>query len=290
MTEVVSVRFKDSGKVYYFDPNGFDIKQGDYVVVETSRGIECGLACDKIKAVGEDEIVSPLKPVKRIATEEDFEILKGNKKKEKEAYDICVKKIKKHNIDMNLTDVEYAFDGSKIIFYFTADGRVDFRELVKDLASTFHSRIELRQIGVRDESKMIGGLGICGRPFCCSTFLNDFHSVSIKMAKEQGLSLSPGKISGTCGRLMCCLKYEQNSYEYLSKITPRRGAIVDCKEGRGTVVDVSLLTGRLKVKLDNLPDGAPVTVLRDEVVVVKDGKLQSLSKTEEEALKHLEKN
>ena len=191
---------------------------------------------------------------------------------------------------MNLTEVEYTFDGSKIIFYFTADGRVDFRELVKDLASAFHSRIELRQIGVRDESKMIGGLGICGRPFCCSTFLNDFHSVSIKMAKEQGLSLSPGKISGTCGRLMCCLKYEQNSYDYLQKITPRKGAIVDCRDGRGTVVDVSLLTGKLKIKLNSNPDGAPVVAYRDEVVVVKDGRQQSISKQEAEFLKQLEKN
>lgn len=201
-----------------------------------------------------------------------------------------LKKIEDHKLEMNLTEVEYTFDGSKIIFYFTADGRVDFRELVKDLASAFHSRIELRQIGVRDESKMIGGLGICGRPFCCSTFLNDFHSVSIKMAKEQGLSLSPGKISGTCGRLMCCLKYEQNSYDYLQKITPRKGAIVDCRDGRGTVVDVSLLTGKLKIKLNSNPDGAPVVAYRDEVVVVKDGRQQSISKQEAEFLKQLEKN
>lgn len=200
-----------------------------------------------------------------------------------------LKKIEDHKLEMNLTEVEYTFDGSKIIFYFTADGRVDFRELVKDLASAFHSRIELRQIGVRDESKMIGGLGICGRPFCCSTFLNDFHSVSIKMAKEQGLSLSPGKISGTCGRLMCCLKYEQNSYDYLQKITPRKGAIVDCRDGRGTVVDVSLLTGKLKIKLNSNPDGAPVVAYRDEVVVVKDGRQQSISKQEAEFLKQLEK-
>ena len=182
---------------------------------------------------------------------------------------MCLQKIEKHKLDMNLTEVEYAFDGSKILFYFTADGRVDFRELVKDLASTFHTRIELRQIGVRDEAKMLGVLGVCGRPFCCSTFLNDFHSVSIKMAKEQGLSLSPSKISGTCGRLMCCLKYEQNSYEYLAKITPRRGTVVDCREGRGTVVDAALLTGKLKVQLDNAPEGAPVIVNREEVRVVR---------------------
>ena len=290
MTQVVGVRFKDTGKVYFFDPNGLEIQAGSHVIVETARGIECGIVAEANKSVEDDEVVAPLKPVKRIATQEDMKILESNKKKEKEAYNICLKKIEDHKLEMNLTEVEYAFDGSKIIFYFTADGRVDFRELVKDLASAFHSRIELRQIGVRDESKMIGGLGICGRPFCCSTFLNDFHSVSIKMAKEQGLSLSPGKISGTCGRLMCCLKYEQNSYDYLQKITPRKGAIVDCRDGRGTVVDVSLLTGKLKIKLNSNPDGAPVVAYRDEVVVVKDGRQQSISKQEAEFLKQLEKN
>ena len=290
MTQVVGVRFKDTGKVYFFDPNGLEIQAGSHVIVETARGIECGIVAEANKSVEDDEVVAPLKPVKRIATQEDMKILESNKKKEKEAYNICLKKIEDHKLEMNLTEVEYTFDGSKIIFYFTADGRVDFRELVKDLASAFHSRIELRQIGVRDESKMIGGLGICGRPFCCSTFLNDFHSVSIKMAKEQGLSLSPGKISGTCGRLMCCLKYEQNSYDYLQKITPRKGAIVDCRDGRGTVVDVSLLTGKLKIKLNSNPDGAPVVAYSDEVVVVKDGRQQSISKQEAEFLKQLEKN
>ncbi len=290
MTQVIGVRFKDTGKIYYFDPKGLSIKEGSYVIVETARGTECGLVAQGNKDVEDDDVVSPLKEVIRIATDEDMKILESNRKKEKEAYAVCLKKIENHGLDMNLTEVEYTFDGSKIIFYFTAEGRVDFRELVKDLASSFHSRIELRQIGVRDESKMIGGLGICGRPFCCSTFLNDFHSVSIKMAKEQGLSLSPGKISGTCGRLMCCLKYEQNSYDYLQKITPRKGAVVDCREGRGTVVDVSLLTGKLKIKLDSNPDGAPVIVNREEVAVVKDGKYQGVSKKEEELLKHLEKN
>ena len=290
MTQVVGVRFRDTGKVYYFDPNGLDINTGDFVIVEAAKGMECGVAAWGNKMVDDGEIVAPLKAIKRIADQKDIETVEENRKKEKEAFEICREKIEKHNLDMNLTKVEYTFDGTKIIFYFTADGRVDFRELVKDLAGTFHSRIELRQIGVRDESKMIGGLGICGRPFCCSTFLNDFHSVSIKMAKEQGLSLSPGKISGTCGRLMCCLKYEQNSYEYLQKITPRKGAIVDCREGRGTVVDASLLTGRLKVSLESNPEGAPIVVNRDEVVVVKDGKQQGISKKEAEALKHLEKN
>lgn len=270
MTEVISVRFKDSGKIYYFDPKNFEIKPGQHIIVETARGIECAVAVEAKKLVEDDVVVKPLKAVVRIATENDLEVLENNKKKEREAYEVCARKIEEHKLDMSLSDVEYAFDGSKIIFYFTAEGRVDFRELVKDLANTFHSRIELRQIGVRDESKMIGGLGMCGRPFCCSTFLNDFHPVTIKMAKDQGISLSPGKISGTCGRLMCCLKYEQNSYEYLEKITPKKGSIVDCKEGRGVVVDVALLTGKLKVKLDSSIEGAaPVVVNRDECVVVK---------------------
>ncbi len=269
MVKVVGVRFKDTGKMYYFDPSDIDVRKGDTVVVETVRGIECGIASSGVKEIDDSEVVSPLKPIKRVATEEDKKRLEENKIKEKNAYSICLKKIEEHGLDMDLTEVEYTFDGSKIIFYFTADGRVDFRELVKDLASEFHTRIELRQIGVRDEAKMIGGLGICGRPFCCSTFLNDFHSVSIKMAKEQGLSLSPGKISGTCGRLMCCLKYEQNSYEYLNKITPAKGTVVDCREGRGVVVDSAVLTGKLKVQLDSMPEGAPVIVNRDEVRIVK---------------------
>lgn len=269
MTEIVSVRFKDSGKIYYFSPGKYKINPGDYVVVETARGIECAKAVSANKSVEEDAIVSPLKAVLRVATKQDMETLKSNREKEKEAYEICARKIKEHGLDMSLSEVEYSFDRSKITFYFTADGRVDFRELVKDLASVFHTRIELRQIGVRDEAKMIGGLGICGRPFCCSTFLKDFHSVSIKMAKSQGISLSPGKISGSCGRLMCCLQYEQNSYDYLEKITPRRGSVVDCREGRGTVVDSSLITGKLKVMLDSSVEGAaPVIVNREECVVV----------------------
>lgn len=272
MIKVIGVRFKENGKMYYFDPKGLEIKIGDWVVVETARCVECGFACENIKEIADDEIVSPLKPVLRIATDRDKRIMEENKSLEKEAYGICLEKIEKHGLDMSLTEVEYAFDRSKIIFYFTSDGRVDFRELVKDLASSFHARIELRQIGVRDEARMLGGLGICGRPFCCSTFLNDFQSVSIKMAKDQGLSLAPGKISGTCGRLMCCLKYEQNAYEDLQKITPRRGAVVDTPEGRGTVVDVALLTGKLKVKLDKFEDGAPVTFNRDEVVPLRNNR------------------
>lgn len=272
MTKVVGVRFSDTGKMYYFDPKGFDIKNGQEIIVETANGLEFGKTSTGVKLVDDDEVVSPLKPVIRIATDEDRKKVEENKRKEKEAFEICNQKIQKHNLEMNLTNAEYSFDCSKVIFYFTADGRIDFRELVKDLASTLHTRIELRQIGVRDESKMLGGLGICGRPFCCSTFLDGFHSVTIKMAKDQGLSLAPGKISGTCGRLMCCLKYEQNSYEYLHKITPKVGTVVDCGHGRGTVVDSAILTGKLKIQLDNTPDGLPVIVNREEVRIVRDNK------------------
>lgn len=272
MTKVVGVRFSDTGKMYYFDPKGFDIKNGQEIIVETANGLEFGKASTGVKLVEDDEVVSPLKPVIRIATDEDRKKVEENKRKEKEAFEICNQKIQKHNLEMNLTNAEYSFDCSKVIFYFTADGRIDFRELVKDLASTLHTRIELRQIGVRDESKMLGGLGICGRPFCCSTFLDGFHSVTIKMAKDQGLSLAPGKISGTCGRLMCCLKYEQYSYEYLHKITPKVGTVVDCRHGRGTVVDSAILTGKLKIQLDNTPDGLPVIVNREEVRIVRDNK------------------
>ena len=269
MVKIIGVRFRNVGKIYYFNPKSFQMKPGDHVIVETARGVEYGTVVLGPKEVEDKQVVQPLKDVIRMATQKDDAKEESNRKKEKEAYQICVKKIRAHQLEMKLIDVEYTFDNNKILFYFTADGRVDFRELVKDLASTFHTRIELRQIGVRDEAKMLGGLGVCGRPFCCSTFLNDFHSVSIKMAKEQGLSLSPSKISGTCGRLMCCLKYEQNSYEYLAKITPRRGTVVDSREGRGTVVDAALLTGKLKVQLDNAPEGAPVIVNREEVRVVR---------------------
>ena len=271
MTKVVGVRFKDTGKTYYFDPQGIEnISAGDVLIVETARGIENGVATTGIEEVADEAIVAPLKPVKRIATKKDLAQIEKNKAAEKEAYVICLKKIEEHKLEMNLTEVEYTFDTSKIVFYFTAEGRVDFRELVKDLSSTFHTRIELRQIGVRDEAKMIGGLGVCGRPFCCSTFLNDFHSVSIKMVKDQGLSLSPTKISGCCGRLMCCLKYEQNSYEYLNKITPRVGSVVEWDSNRGVVVEAAVLTGKRKVQLDGSTEGsAPVTVMRDVVKVVK---------------------
>lgn len=278
MTKVVGVRFKDTGKTYYFDPKGLDIKKGQTLVVETAKGIECGVAQYSVKEVEDDKIVSPLKPVERIATEKDLEILEENRKLEKDALKVCAEKIKKHGLEMHLTDAEYSFDRSKIIFFFTADGRVDFRELVKDLGSHFHTRIELRQIGVRDESRLLGGLGICGRPFCCSTFLDDFHSVTIKMAKDQGLSLAPSKISGTCGRLMCCLKYEQNSYEYLNKITPKKNSVVEVNGDRGVVVETSILTGKVKVQLDKSPDGLPIVVDREDVKPVRDSSAQPKSK------------
>ena len=288
MAEVIGVRFKEVGKVYYFDPDKHTLKLGDTVIVETSRGVECGKVAIANKEVKDEDIVHPLKKLIRVATKEDLRRLEENARKEKEAMKICEKKIAEHKLDMKLVDVEYTFDNSKILFYFTADGRVDFRALVKDLASVFRTRIELRQIGVRDESKMLGGLGVCGRPFCCSSFLGEFHPVSIKMAKEQGLSLSPTKISGTCGRLMCCLKYEQDAYSDLLKRTPKVGAIVKTPAGKGLVVESNLLTQTLKVKMDNTPDtAAPQTFKVKQVRLVKDGYIK-LSKKEAEELRELE--
>ena len=287
MAEVISVRFKEVGKNYYFDPQGKTYNKGDSVIVETARGLEYGRVTIPNRSIDDEEITSPLKPVIRLANEKDIEIITENKEKEKSAFDICNKKIEAHGLDMKLVDVEYTFDRNKILFYFTADGRVDFRELVKDLASVFRTRIELRQIGVRDESKKVGGLGICGRPFCCNTFLGDFQPVSIKMAKEQNLSLSPVKISGTCGRLMCCLKYEQEAYEHLLRVTPKHGAIVETKDGKGTVVDNNLLTGMLKVSLDKNPDGAPILIHRKEVKIIKDSHIK-VDKKELEAFKGIE--
>lgn len=287
MAEVIGVRFKEVGKVYYFDPDGQTLKKGDRVIVETVRGIECGEVAMDNREISDEEIVKPLKKLIRIATREDIETVTENKRKEKEAFGICQQKIANHGLEMKLVDVEYTFDGGKVLFYFTADGRVDFRELVKDLAGVFRTRIELRQIGVRDESKMLGGLGICGRPFCCSSFLGEFQPVSIKMAKEQGLSLNPTKISGACGRLMCCLKYEQNAYEHLLKITPKPGAIVETAEGAGTVVDFSLLTGKLKVQLHDNPDAPPRFFHRREVKLVRDARIK-VAKEEIEALKDIE--
>ena len=237
MTEVVGVKFKPEGRIYYFDPLGKTYNESDRVIVETSRGIECGTISSSNHEVADETIIKPLKRVVRIATEQDLKRSEDNRRREKEAFPICEQKILEHGLDMKLVDVECSFDNSKLLFYFTSDGRVDFRELVKDLAAHFRTRIELRQIGVRDEAKMLGGLGICGQPFCCSRFLSDFQPVSIKMAKEQGLSLNPTKISGTCGRLMCCLKYEQDAYEYLNKLTPRQGSHVRTSMGEGVVTD-----------------------------------------------------
>ena len=287
MAEVIGVRFKEVGKVYFFDPDHTELKEGEPVIVETARGVECGFVATENREIPDEEIVHPLKKLIRKATSEDLKRVEDNRRREKEAFSICEKKIAAHKLEMKLVDVEYTFDNSKILFYFTADGRVDFRALVKDLASVFRTRIELRQIGVRDEAKMLGGLGICGKPFCCSTFLGEFQPVSIKMAKEQGLSLSPVKISGTCGRLMCCLKYEQNAYEHLLRVTPKNGAIVDTKEGRGVVIDTNLLTGMLKIRLHKRPDAAPVSIHRKEVRIVKDSQIR-VAKEEEQALKELE--
>ena len=257
MAEVIGVRFKEVGKVYYFDPLDNKLSAGDMVIVETARGLECGKVATPNKTVSDEELAYPLKPLIRIATENDLRHLEENKLKEKEAYRICEQKIANHKLEMKLVSVECTFDNSKILFYFTADGRVDFRALVKDLASVFRTRIELRQIGVRDEAKMLGGLGVCGKPFCCASFMGEFQPVSIKMAKEQGLSLSPVKISGTCGRLMCCLKYEQDAYTDLLKKTPKVGAIVNTPDGKGLVVENNLIARTLKVKLNNTPPEAP---------------------------------
>lgn len=287
MAEIVGVRFKDVGKVYYFDPVGLKLNKGERVIVETARGIECGEVAMDNREVPDEEIAHSLKRIMRVASKEDLKRVEENRLKEKNARGICEKKIANHGLEMKLVDVEYTFDGSKILFYFIADGRVDFRELVKDLAGTFRTRIELRQIGVRDEAKMLGGLGICGRPFCCNSFLGEFQPVSIKMAKEQGLSLNPVKISGTCGRLMCCLKYEQDAYEYLLKNTPKNGAIVDTKEGRGVVIDANLLTGMLKVRLNKREEAAPVSVHKREVKLVRDARIR-VDREEAQALKGLE--
>lgn len=271
MTEVIGVRFKDTGKMYYFDPSSLKFEKGQMVVVETARGLECGTVCISNTDVPEDKIVKPLRKIIRVATDEDVKRAEENGRKEKEAFDICAKKIAEHKLDMKLVDVEYSFDSSKILFYFTADGRVDFRNLVKDLASIFKTRIELRQIGVRDEAKLLGGLGICGQPFCCMRFLNEFQPVSIKMAKEQGLSLNPVKISGVCGRLMCCLKYEQDVYEELIALMPKAGSLVKTPDGEGIVEESNLLCGTLKVRLSKNPDALPVQYGIGDIRILKGG-------------------
>ncbi|MEG1887056.1 MAG: stage 0 sporulation family protein [Oscillospiraceae bacterium] len=274
MIEVIAVKFRSDGQAYSFDPRGNKYNVGDFVVVDTARGLECGEICKANHQVGEGEIVKTLKEVVRKADSNDLQKMEQNRKREAEAFQLCTKKILEHKLDMKLVDVEVSFDNSKILFYFTADGRIDFRELVKDLAAVFRTRIELRQIGVRDEAKMLGGLGICGQPFCCARFLENFQPVSIKMAKEQGLSLNPAKISGSCGRLMCCLKYEQDAYEYLIGLTPKVGSIVSTTDGgSGVVIDVSLLTGMLKVRMGE--GEAPISIHRDNVKILRSCKGKS---------------
>ncbi len=287
MIEIVGVRFQNSGKVYYFSPNGLQLPIGTQVVVETARGLEWGTISIPNRKVEDESIVAPLKPVVRIMTKADHQNQEANRQKEKRAFAVCEEKIAARKLNMKLVDVNCAFDNSKLLFYFTADSRVDFRELVKDLASVFRMRIELRQIGVRDEAKMFGGLGVCGREFCCRGYLGDFQPVSIKMAKEQGLSLNPTKISGTCGRLMCCLKHEQSVYEELQKITPRIGSIVKTPQGRGKVEDANLITGKLRIKPEK-EDDVPYTIDRSEVEVLQKGK-QRVTKEERE-LRKLEDN
>ena len=267
MTEVISVKFKNGGRMYHFDPCNIIFKVGDSVIVDTQNGAEFATVCVANRTVNDSEIIKPLRKIIRRANERDFKKLEDNKRKEAEAFTICLERIAAHGLDMKLVSVEYSFDSNKIIFFFTSDGRVDFRELVKDLAYRFHTRIELRQIGVRDEAKLLGGLGVCGQPYCCKRFLSDFQPVSIKMAKEQGLSLNPTKISGSCGRLMCCLNYEQDAYEYLNSFTPSVGATVKTAEGLATVTDVNLITGNLFVKLID-SDTIPFKVHRDDVKLV----------------------
>ena len=271
MVEIISVRFKNGGKQYYFNPDGKQFQLGDGVIVETSRGTEYGECVQENSMIDEIELIAPLRPVVRKATEEDKLTVERNKEKEKKAFAICQEKIAEHGLDMKLVEAEYSFEGNKVLFFFTSDGRVDFRALVKDLASTIHARIELRQIGVRDEAKMLGGLGICGRPFCCAQFLDEFQPVSIKMAKTQNLSLNPTKISGTCGRLMCCLKYEQDAYEDLVKKAPKQDSFVETPDGAGTVSGVNLLRQTVQVRLDSAPE-TPKCYHNCELCVIRNGK------------------
>ena len=287
MTEVIGVRFKEVGKVSYFSPGELKVAVGERVIVETARGVECGTVVIGNFMAEDEDIVHPLKEIFRIATPQDMQTLEKNRARKDEIMRVFNEKIAEHKLSMKPIDVECTFDGGKIMFYFTAESRVDFRDLVKDLAGIYRTRIELRQIGVRDEAKMLGGLGICGRQLCCASFLGEFQPVSIKMAKEQSLSLNPTKISGTCGRLMCCLKYEQDSYEELLKITPKIGALVETAEGRGIVTDANLLTGALKVSLDKNKDAPPVSFDRADVKILKDSRIK-VNRDEIAALKSLE--
>ena len=271
MTEIIGVRFKSGGKQYYFDPQGQQVAPGQGVIIETSRGLEYGECVQGNTMVEDEAVVQPLRPMVRIATDKDLEAVEKNHEKEKKAFAICQEKIAAHALDMKLVEVEYNFEGNKILFFFTSEGRVDFRALVKDLAGVFHARIELRQIGVRDEAKMLGGLGICGRPLCCASFLDEFQPVSIKMAKTQNLSLNPTKISGTCGRLMCCLKYEQDAYEDAVRRMPKNESFVETPEGAGNVCQVDLLKETVKVRLDSQPEN-PKCFHHCELRVIRSGK------------------
>ena len=271
MAEIIGVRFKSGGKQYYFDPQGLTVAEGAGVIVDTSRGVEYGWCAQSNTQIPDEQVVQPLRPVLRLATAEDDRTLEKNKEKEKKAFQICQEKIAEHGLDMKLVEAEYSFEGNKALFFFTSDGRVDFRALVKDLAGTIHARIELRQIGVRDEAKMLGGLGICGRPLCCAQFLDEFQPVSIKMAKTQNLSLNPTKISGTCGRLMCCLKYEQEAYEDLVRRAPKQESFVETPDGAGTVSSVNLLRQTCQVRLESDPD-SPKCYHNCELCVVRSGK------------------
>ena len=268
MTEVISVKFRNKGKVYFFAPNGLTVEKGANVIVETAKGLEFAECATGNHQVDDETVHPPLRPVVRLATAEDVKRAEENRRREKDAAEVCRQRIAKHGLDMKLVDVEYNFEGSKLLFFFTAEGRVDFRELVKELAGIFKTRIELRQIGVRDEARMLGGLGICGRPFCCAQFLDDFQPVSIKMAKTQGLSLNPAKISGSCGRLMCCLKYEQDAYEELVQSVPKVDAFVETPAGVGTVVDVNLLKGTVRVRLEEQGDTSMKTFEAAEITVL----------------------
>lgn len=284
--KICGIRFKSVGKIYYFDPCDIELAVGDSVIVETARGVELGQVAIAQRDI-EPDPQREIKPIIRKATAEDIAKFEENKIKAEQALKKCAARVAYHKLDMKLVDCEYTFDNSKVLFYFTSDGRVDFRELVKDLASLFRTRIELRQIGVRDESKMKGGLGICGQPFCCARYMGEFHPVSIKMAKDQGLSLSPSKISGTCGRLMCCLKHEQDAYEQLLKITPKVGAIVKTPNGKGNVTDVNLLTGELKVKIGKEGEQTIKPFNRDEITLIKDATIK-LDEAEKQLAKELE--
>ena len=287
MADIIGIRFKKAGKIYYFSPADLVAFSGDKVIVETTRGIECGTVVIPNREIDDSMITAPLKPIIRKANENDLKILARNKEKEKQAFNICIEKIKARGLKMHLIEVEYTFDNSKMLFYFTAENRVDFRELVKDLASVFKTRIELRQIGVKDEAKFLGGIGVCGREFCCKSYLGECHSTSIKMAKEQGLSLNPTKISGACGRLMCCLKNEQSTYEELLKITPNVGALdqIVSSGQKGTVTETNIITGKIKVKTDK--SEVPVLTDRNDIKILKDTEIK-VNKDEMKALKKLE--